>query len=157
MSDFISKVIDLLIAFTIILMALAFKYTSQLMTSQRLVYNEADKFLDMVSDKGFIDSKDLDEFYLQLNSHGLLFDVDVERLVFAPTQDAHGNVVKNYTMVESSEKLGLNSDEEIDFEPNDLIRLRIKEISAPAIRRFTYTLIGMDTGGTNLVLESPVR
>ena len=106
MSDFISKVVTLCILFTMILACMGMVFTSQTMTSQRLILNEATEFLDRVSDKAYLTSSDMDEIYMELNSHGMLLDVDVERLIYAPI-NKDDTIISNYTKVDTTENLGV--------------------------------------------------
>lgn len=160
MSDFISKVVTLCILFTMILAVMAMVFTSQMMTSQRLVLNEATEFLDKVSDKAYLTSTDVDEVYMRLNSHGMLLDVDVERLIYAPIEK-DGTISSNYTKVDTTETLGVEKDgvtkNEITFNKNDMVRIRVSEIGMPAARRFLYKIIGVDTGKFQFTLAAPVQ
>lgn len=160
MSDFISKVVNLCILFTMILATMAMVFTSQMMTSQRLILNEACEFLDKTSDKAYINAQDLDEVYMKLNSHGILLDVEVERLIYAPL-NKDGAVIANYTKAESTEDLGIErlgvKINELKFNKNDLVRIKVKEIGMPGIRRFLYKLIGIDTGQFEFSLSAPVQ
>lgn len=160
MSDFISKVVNLCILFTMILAVIAMVFVSQNMTSQRLMLNEATEFLDKVSDKAYLTSSDMDEIYMKLNSHGVLMDVEVERLIYAPLQK-EDTIVSNYTKADSTENLGVEIDgvtkNEIQFNKNDIVRIRTKEIGMSSARRFLFRIVGIDTGAFSFTLASPVQ
>ena len=160
MSDFISKVVNLCILFTMILAVMGMVFASQQATSQRLVLNEATEFLDKVSDKAYLTAGDMDELYMRMNSHGMLLDVEVERLMYAPMEKDDA-VISNYTSVDSTETLGVEKDgqkkSEIAFNKNDLVRIKVKEIGMPGTRRFIYKLIGIDTGAFEFALAAPVQ
>lgn len=160
MSDFISKVINLCILFTMILAAMGMVFTSQMMTGQRLVLNEASEFLNKTADKAFLNTADIDELYMKMNSHGMLLDVEVERLIYAPIEK-DGAVVANYTKAESTEDLGIElnglRNNTIQFNKNDLVRIKVKEIGMTSTRRFIYKLIGVDTGSFDFTLAAPVQ
>ena len=160
MSDFISKVVTLCILFTMILACMGMVFTSQTMTSQRLILNEATEFLDRVSDKAYLTSSDMDEIYMELNSHGMLLDVDVERLIYAPI-NKDDTIISNYTKVDTTENLGVEiagvTKNEIKFNKNDLVRIRVQEIGMPAATRFIYRLIGVDTGQFEFTLAAPIQ
>lgn len=160
MSDFISKVVNLCILFTMILAVMGMVFASQQATSQRLVLNEATEFLDKVSDKAYLTAGDMDELYMKMNSHGMLLDVEVERLMYAPMEKDDA-VISNYTSVDSTETLGVEKDgqkkSEIAFNKNDLVRIKVKEIGMPGTRRFIYKLIGIDTGAFEFALAAPVQ
>ncbi len=160
MSDFISKVVNLCILFTMILAVMGMVFASQQATSQRLVLNEATEFLDKVSDKAYLTASDMDELYMRMNSHGMLLDVEVERLMYAPMEKDDA-VISNYTSVDSTETLGVEKNgqkkSEIAFNKNDLVRIKVKEIGMPGTRRFIYKLIGIDTGAFEFALAAPVQ
>lgn len=160
MSDFISKVVNLCILFTMILAVMGMVFASQQATSQRLVLNEATEFLDKVSDKAYLTAGDMDELYMRMNSHGMLLDVEVERLMYAPMEKDDA-VISNYTSVDSTETLGVEKNgqkkSEIAFNKNDLVRIKVKEIGMPGTRRFIYRLIGIDTGAFEFALAAPVQ
>lgn len=160
MSDFISKVVNLCILFTMILAVMGMVFASQQATSQRLVLNEATEFLDKVSDKAYLTAGDMDELYMRMNSHGMLLDVEVERLMYAPMEKDDA-VISNYTSVDSTETLGVEKNgqkkSEIAFNKNDLVRIKVKEIGMPGTRRFIYKLIGIDTGAFEFALAAPVQ
>jgi hypothetical protein len=159
-SDFISKVVNLCILFTMILAVMGMVFASQQATSQRLVLNEATEFLDKVSDKAYLTAGDMDELYMRMNSHGMLLDVEVERLMYAPMEKDDA-VISNYTSVDSTETLGVEKNgqkkSEIAFNKNDLVRIKVKEIGMPGTRRFIYRLIGIDTGAFEFALAAPVQ
>ena len=160
MSDFISKVINLCILFTMILAVLAMVYTSQMMTSQRLMLNEASEFLDKVADKAYLTASDVDEIYMKINSHGMIMDVEVERYVYAPLNKDDA-IISNYTKVDSTENMGVEingaTKNEIQFNKNDLVKIKVKEISMSAARRYLFRMIGVDTGTFQFTLASPVQ
>lgn len=160
MSDFISKVVNLCILFTMVLAVMGMVFASQQATSQRLVLNEATEFLDKVSDKAYLTAGDMDELYMRMNSHGMLLDVEVERLMYAPMEKDDA-VISNYTSVDSTETLGVEKNgqkkSEIAFNKNDLVRIKVKEIGMPGTRRFIYKLIGIDTGAFEFALAAPVQ
>ena len=160
MSDFISKVVNLCILFTMILAVMGMVFASQQATSQRLVLNEATEFLDKVSDKAYLTAGDMDELYMRMNSHGMLLDVEVERLMYAPMEKDDA-VISNYTSVDSTETLGVEKNgqkkSEIAFNKNDLVHIKVKEIGMPGTRRFIYKLIGIDTGAFEFALAAPVQ
>lgn len=143
-----------------ILAVMGMVFASQQATSQRLVLNEATEFLDKVSDKAYLTAGDMDELYMRMNSHGMLLDVEVERLMYAPMEKDDA-VISNYTSVDSTETLGVEKDgqkkSEIAFNKNDLVRIKVKEIGMPGTRRFIYKLIGIDTGAFEFALAAPVQ
>jgi hypothetical protein len=144
-----------------VLAVLAMIFASQMMTSQRLILNEASTFLNKTADKGYLNTTDIDELYMAMNSHGMLMDVEVERLVYAPVYK-DDQVVANYTKAESTEDLGIERNgvkkaSEIQFNKNDLVRVRVKEIGMTTARKYLFSLIGIDTGSFEFTLAAPVQ
>lgn len=159
MSDFVSKIVNLCITFTMVLAVIAMVFASEMMTSQRLILNESSVFLNKVADKSYINIADLNELYMSVNSHGMLVDVEVERLIYEPI-NRDGEVISNYVKAESTEELGVQiggtTINEIRFNKNDLVRVRIKEVGMTTARKFIYDMIGIDTGSFELSMSAPV-
>ena len=69
MSDFINKVITIVLIFVMLVLApLLISYMSTDMTSERLILNDVTQFIDKVTDKYTITDYDLNDLYLAVNS-----------------------------------------------------------------------------------------
>ena len=80
MSDFINKVITIVLIFVLLVLApLLISYMSTDMVTERLILNDVSQFIDKVTDKALITQYDLNDLYLAVNSHGGAYEVVVER------------------------------------------------------------------------------
>lgn len=91
MTDFISKIITLILIFIMCVIApLMISYASTQATCNRLALNETVVFIDTVTNKGYITPEDIRSFNISLNSHGRVFKSTIERqvLVEEPLPDS---------------------------------------------------------------------
>lgn len=173
MTDFINRILNLVILFTALVIApLLFTFLSSKLTDERLILNEVTEFLDKTSDKASMNEYDIDELYLKLNSHGMLLDVEVERLIYAPTTNADGVLIENYIkadtitdVIRENEQKAINAGKpkserevaEIKFNSNDSIRVRVREIGTSTGRRILYNILKIDTGRFELTMAATVQ
>lgn len=104
MSDFLNKVITLIIVLVMVIIGpLTFSYVSNESSAKRLIINEVEQFLDEVKDKGAVDMDNLNELYEKLNSHGMNLDVKVTKLKRVVEYDSLYNKIKeNYLLCDES-------------------------------------------------------
>ena len=84
---------------------------------------------------------DINELYLQCNSHGMVVDVNVERLVYAMTLDENTGEYEYDYVVDKSFTHGITN-----LNPSDMIKVSVEEITYSSTRRITYKLLGIDEG-----------
>lgn len=141
MTDFINKIVSIVLIFLLLVLApLLISYKTDEMIAKRAILNEVNTFIDKVTDAGAIYQEDVDEIYLKCNSYGLIVDVNVERLVYATTlvQDT-GEYIYDY-VVDKDFSTGTL------LNPNDMIRVTVKESTYSSTRRLTYNLLKVDEG-----------
>jgi hypothetical protein len=90
MIDAVSKVIGIVIAFIMLVIAptVIMRVTDDAAT-KRLVLNSMNVFIDKVTDKGSITKQDLDTLFAEVNSHGIPFDVQVFKYEKMSVPDAY--------------------------------------------------------------------
>ncbi len=148
MSDFINKVVTIILIFIMLVLApLLISYMTTDMRAQRLVLNDVTNFIDRVTDKGSITNEDIDQLYLDINSHGLVLDATVKRLVRAASMDPDGTVKTVYFAVDDLSVMN----------PGDVIQVNISEIGVSTSRRLTYNLLRVDNGQFKFTLAGTVR
>ena len=82
MTDMIPKIIGVLLAFALLVIApLTIRAMTEDMAGQRLILNEASQFIDRVTDKGSVTARDMDDLYFAVNIHGGAFDAVVVRYI----------------------------------------------------------------------------
>lgn len=104
MSDFLNRVITLIIIFVMLIIGpLTIYYVSNESSAKRLIINEIELFLDEVNDKGAVNYDDLDELYSNLNSHNMNIDVEViKKKRIAYLDDFSGEVIDTYMLCDKT-------------------------------------------------------
>lgn len=154
MTDFINKVITIILIFILLVLApLLISYMSTDMVTERLVLNEATQFIDRVTDRGVITNLDLNDIYLGVNSHGGVYDVKVERYI-PIVESIDGKTKLSYyrdnTIVEKAEiYLILNV--------NDVVKVHVEEVGMSNSKRLLWQLLRIDKGKFEFSLAGTVR
>ena len=147
MSDYINKIVTLLLVFLMLVLGpLTFSYLSDEMTSKRLILNDVTTFLDKVTDQAVITDDDLNDFYLALNSHGMVLDATVTRYIATPYVGVDGKAESGYFIVDDIKEL--NS--------GDIIKVSVEEIAISPGRRLMYYVLKVDTGKYRLDMAASV-
>ena len=110
MSDFINKVITVIMVFAMLVLApLLISYKSDNMLARREILNDVEVFIDKVQDTSSITVDDLNNLYMTCNSHGLTVDVDVKRLIATAVYDNDNEIAQtNYFAVDDTESLAIS-------------------------------------------------
>lgn len=130
-------------------------YQSDMNTSKRLILNEITNFLDKISDKKSIDKNDIDEFYLTINSHGMVMDAEIK--ILAPMAElTESYYITLYNLSDENEMATKNlATQPInDLKSGYVIQVRVFEISISPARRMMYTTMGYDNGGYDQTMAS---
>ena len=155
MVDFINKIITIILVFFMLVLApLMINYSTDAMLAKRLILNDVDTFIDKVCDSTLIEESDINELYIQCNSHGLVVDVEIQRYVYALTLKESTGSEKQYTddyIVDSKYKGG-----DMVLNPNDMIKVTVKEKTVSSYRRLIYSLLKIDEGEFNFSLAGIV-
>jgi len=146
MTDFINKIVSIILIFVMLVLApLVISYRTDDMIAKRAILNEVNTFIDRITDSGVIKASDVDELYMICNSHGLVVDVNVDRLVYALTiapNDETGNNDYIYDYV--VDKSFMSST--VSLNPGDLIKVTVEEKTQSPGRLLVYKLLGVDEG-----------
>lgn len=168
MSDYINKIITLILIFVMLVIGpLTFSYLSDEMTSQRMILNEVTEFLDKITDQGSVSSADLDDFYLAINSHGLVLDAKVENYRVVAEPGVEGDKRNSYYfMVDDFKELGTDIDGDGTIGDServrsllkkDIIKVHIEEMAVSPGRRLMYYVLRVDTGKYALSMSAAVN
>ena len=156
MSDYINKVITLILIFVMLVLGpLTFSYLSDELTSKRMILNEVTKFLDKVTDQASISGSDLDDFYLAINSYGMVLDAKIERYMQTPAVGLDGKTENIYFMANDFRDLGPN--DVVNFVPSDVIQVSVEEVAVSPGRRLMYYILRVDTGRYELTMAAAVN
>lgn len=151
MSDFINKVITVIMVFAMLVLApLLISYKSDNMLARREILNDVEVFMDKVQDTSSITVDDLNNLYMTCNSHGLTVDVDVKRLIATAVYDNDNKIAQtNYFAVDDAESLA-------NINAGDIVKVTVEEVSISSSRRATYAILGIDEGSLKFSLAGVV-
>ena len=148
MSNFITRVISLIIAFCMLVIGpLLYSYSITEMEERRELMNEVTLFLDKVTDKRSITEDDLAEFALEVSSHGMVLQPSVKRLVRTALTTPDGEVIASYIAVDDLSVLN----------QKDVVQVTIEEITSSPYRRALFWILKIDEGAYHLERAQMVR
>ena len=164
MSDFINKVITIVLIFVMLVLApLLISYMSTDMTAERFILNDVTQFIDKVTDKYTITDYDLNDLYLAVNSHGGAYEVIVDRyqLYEEPAPESEGGTRILYIRQDDAEQLAddLNYPNvtSIDLNTKDIVKVKVKEVALSSGKRLFWSIMRVDKGKLEFSLAGTVR
>ena len=166
MSDFLNKVITLILIFVMLVLApLLLSYLSTDMSAERLVLNDVSQFIDKVTDRAAITEKDLNTLYLNVNSHGRAYEVTVKRyqVMEEPIPSGSGDEITEtnliYISMDDIEALvnGTSETSTIELNVKDVVKVHVEEVAMSPGNRMLWTLLRVDKGRFEFSLAGTVR
>lgn len=164
MSDFINKVITIVLIFVMLVLApLLISYMTTDMTAERLILNDVTMFIDKVTDKYTITDYDLNDLYLAVNSHGGAYEVIVDRyqLYEEPAPESEGGTRILYIRQDDAEQLADDVNypniTSIDLNTRDVVKVRVKEVALSSGKRLFWSIMRVDKGKLEFSLAGTVR
>ena len=156
MTDYISKVITVIMCFVMLVVApTLMNFATEDGTSRLLILNEMSAFLDKVTDKGTISPKDLDQIYNEVNSHGVILDVEINRMMRVAFTSADspsgGEINEAYIKVDEA-----NSGETIALNTKDVVQIHVYEVIDNPSRKLLYNFLRIDRGAFDATLAKTV-
>lgn len=153
MLNYMGKIFTIIMVFLMIVIApICNHFVNEDGVSRLLVLNEMTLFLDKVCDKGTITEHDLDELYNDLNSHGFVMDVDVNRMIRVSFTEADGELKESYIKADEAAK-----GETIELNQHDVVQIHAYEIIDNPARRILYQFTHIDNKGADFTLAKTVR
>ena len=126
MHGFLSRIVGLILAFLMLIIApLINAYGVQEMENKVELLNDVSEFLDKQTDKGGITDEDMDQFYVNVQSHGMILDVKVDRLVKTATESGDGTIHTTY----------IAADDNTILNKHDILKVKITEKSSTPYKR----------------------
>ncbi len=117
------------------------------MENRRQLLNEVTNFLDTVTDKKAISNDDLNQFYLKIESYGMVLDVQINRLVKTATLENDGKV--NVTYIAADDISLLNQ--------RDVVQVRLIQKSESAYQKILNLFVGINEERYSLTMAEMVH
>lgn len=128
MMDTISKIIGLLLAFALLIIApLTINDMIADSSAKRIALNETEAFLDKVTDKASISAYDINDLLLGVNSGGVAFDVKIYRYSSLIYKDAAG-IIQNIFLMTDDDINSLSGNNQVDLISGDSVQVRVQAI-----------------------------
>ena len=148
MAGHLTRIVSLLLIFLMLIIApLIYAYSITEMEGRRLILNDVTQFLDKVTDKGTITEDDLTEFTLLINSHGIVIQPVVKRLVRASIVTPSGEIRTIHIPVDDLTSLN----------QRDTVQVKLKEVSSSIYRRILKAILRVDESEFTLEMAAVVR
>lgn len=129
MTDTISKVIGIILAFALlVIVPMTISRMTEDMAAKRLALNEVEAFIDKVTDKASISAYDMDDLLIGVNSHGSAFDVTVTRYVLIAVRDSASGTVKTIYVAADDDINSLSGGGIVYLEQGDAVQVRVEGI-----------------------------
>ena len=122
-------------------------YGVQEMENKVELLNDVSKFLDKQTDKGGITDEDMDQFYVNVQSHGMILDVKVDRLVKTATESGDGTIHTTY----------IAADDNTILNKHDILKVKITEKSSTPYKRLLNVVLRMDDNPYKLEMAKMVK
>jgi hypothetical protein len=148
MHGFLSRIVGLILAFLMLIIApLINAYGVQEMENKVELLNDVSEFLDKQTDKGGITDEDMDQFYVNVQSHGMILDVKVDRLVKTATESGDGTIHTTY----------IAADDNTILNKHDILKVKITEKSSTPYKRLLNVFLRMDDNPYKLEMAKMVK
>ena len=122
-------------------------YGVQEMENKVELLNDVSEFLDKQTDKGGITDEDMDQFYVNVQSHGMILDVKVVRLVNTATESGDGTIHTTY----------IAADDNTILNKHDILKVKITEKSSTPYKRLLNVVLRMDDNPYKLEMAKMVK
>ena len=148
MHGFLSRIVGLILAFLVLIIAPRINaYGVQEMENKVELLNDVSEFLDKQTDKGGITDEDMDQFYVNVQSHGMILDVKVDRLVKTATESGDGTIHTTY----------IAADDNTILNKHDILKVKITEKSSTPYKRLLNVVLRMDDNPYKLEMAKMVK
>jgi ABC-type amino acid transport system permease subunit len=153
MGDAIPKIIGVLLAFALLVLApLTISRMTDDMAAKRLILNEVSQFIDRVTDKGSVTKDDMDDLYIALNTHGAAFDAEVVRYVRTAVPSGAGAAESVY--IAADDTFGSVT---VVLRAGDVVQVRVTELTRTTAQKLLYKLMRVYEKNFDFTLAGVVR
>lgn len=159
MEGFLSRLFGLILTFFMLIIApLINAYGTQEMENRVNILNDTSEFLDKQADKGIITDTDMDQFYSDIESHGMVLDVSVNKIVKVSTQMDNGKLHTAYIAADENPKDDKgNRDSVYDLNQHDIIQVKLREKSSTPYKRLLNSFLRIDDDPYELEMAKMVK
>lgn len=160
MSDFLNKVITLILIFIMLVIGpMLLSYASTDMVAERLILNDVTQFIDKVTDKSIVTEYDINDLYLAVNSHGNSYNVTVEKYQLFEEPLPNGTTKLVYIKHDDIEKLvdGVDPDGTVELNIKDVVKVTVRETNITPGKRLFWNILRVDKGTFHFSLAGTVR
>lgn len=158
MEGFLSRLFGLILLFFLLIIApLINAYGTQEMENRVEILNTTSEFLDKQTDKGNVTDQDLNQFYADIESHGVVFDVQVNRLVKVATKLKNGTIHTTYIAADEEKKKNGKRDYVYDLNQEDILQVKIREKSSTPYKRLVNAFLRIDDNPYELDMAKTVK
>ena len=150
MEGFLSKCISIILIFFLLIIAPMINvYGQHEMQGRMEILNDVTLFLDRVTDKGEITQDDIDEFTLTVQSHGLVLDVEIDRLVKTTT------IIDAAT--EELDTTYIAADDIRVLSTGNIVKVSLQEISTTRFKKLLNIFLKFNEPKFELTMSKMVR
>lgn len=150
MKGFISICFTIVLVFALLIIAPMINvYGQREMQGRMEILNDVTTFLDKVTDKGEITQDDIDEFTLTVQSHGLVLDVNIDRLVKTATIIDPATEELDITYIAADDISKLSS--------GNIVKVSIKENSTTRFKKLLNIFLKFNEPSFELTMSKMVR
>lgn len=159
MEGFLSRLFGLILTFFMLIIApLINAYGTQEMENRINILNDTSEFLDKQTDKGIITDADMDQFYSDIESHGMILDVKVNRLVHVSTTMDDGSTHTTYIASDENEKDPSGKRNSVyNLNQHDVLQVKLREKSSTPYKRLLNTFLRIDDSPYELDMAKMVK
>ena len=157
MYDVLNKVFSIFLAFLALVLApLTFSTLCSDMVTSREVLNDTSRFIDMVTDKGYVTQDDLDDFYLSINSHGGVYSAEVVHYQLIEEPMPGGTTKVLYVANSGISDLEQGLVASVTLNTKDCVKVHVQAVAYTFGERLLYTVLRIDKGSQDFYLAGTV-
>lgn len=158
MEGFLSRLFGLILVFFLLIIApLINAYGTQEMENRVDILNDTSEFLDKQTDKGNVTDQDLNQFFTKIESHGMVFDVKVNRLVRVSTKLKNGTIHTTYIAADEEKKKNGTRPYIYKLNQEDVLQVKIREKSSTPYKRLVNAFLRIDDNAYKLDMAKAVK
>lgn len=138
MSDILGKILGVIIAFVLCILApLTIVTMSDDMVDRRAIYSEMTTFVDQIIDTGELTKEQLADFMYGVSSYGPVCEVKIVRYIRVVNPKAGGGITVSYTPTDIYAE-----GSHINFNQGDLIQVHVEAVEYTGMQKVARLALG---------------